>query len=157
MSAIDMNEYATLVGTEVGVSRWFEIDQTRIDKFADVTEDWQFIHLDSARAAKTAFGGTVAHGFLTLSMLTAMAYDGLPDIKNLVMGVNYGFDRIRFGSPVRSGSRVRASFRLMELSTLGEKEFMAKSEVVVELEGSDKPALVAEWLGIYSLAETVAC
>lgn len=156
MSAIEMNEYAALAGTEVGVSRWFVIDQTRIDKFADVTEDWQFIHVDPAKAARTAFGGTVAHGFLTLSMLVAMAYDGLPDINGRVMGVNYGFDKIRFVAPVRSGSRVRARFKLMEVTARSAREFMTRSEVVVEIEGSDKPALVAEWLGISYFAEAIA-
>ena len=155
MSAIDMNEYAALAGGEVGVSRWFEIDQTRIDQFADVTEDWQYIHVDPAKAAKTAFGGTVAHGFLTLSMLVAMAYDGLPDIRGRVMGVNYGFDKIRFVTPVRSGSRVRARFKLMEVTARGANEFMTRSEVIVEIEGSDKPALVAEWLGVSYFAESV--
>jgi len=111
MSSIDMKEYLTLTGKEVGVSRWFEIDQTRIDKFADVTEDWQFIHVDPQKAADTPFRGTVAHGFLTLSMLAAMAYDGLPAVEGRVMGVNYGFDKIRFVAPVRSGSRVRAKIQ----------------------------------------------
>lgn len=156
MLAIAMSEFAALVGTEVGVSRWFEINQSRIDKFADVTEDWQFIHVDPVSAGKTAFGGTVAHGFLTLSMLVAMAYDGLPDIKGRVMGVNYGFDKIRFVTPVRSGSRVRARFKLVEVTARGANEFMTRSEVVVEIEGADKPALVAEWLGVSYFAEPVA-
>lgn len=121
-----------------------------------MTEDWQFIHVDPASAAKTAFGGTVAHGFLTLSMLVAMAHDGLPDIEGRVMGVNYGFDKIRFVTPVPSGSRVRARFKLIEVTARGAKEFMTRSEVVVEIDGSDKPALVAEWLGVSYLAETVA-
>ncbi len=151
-----MNEYAALAGTEVGVSRWFEIDQSRIDSFAEVTEDWQFIHVDPAKAVETAFGGTVAHGFLTLSMLVAMAHDGLPDIKGRVMGVNYGFDKIRFVTPVRSGSRIRARFKLVEVTARGANEFMTRSEVVVEIEGANKPALVAEWLGVSYLAEPVA-
>src|SRR5882757_146716 len=148
MSSIDMKEYLTLTGKEVGVSRWFEIDQTRIDKFADVTEDWQFIHVDPQKAADTPFRGTVAHGFLTLSMLAAMAYDGLPAVEGRVMGVNYGFDKIRFVAPVRSGSRVRARFKLLEVIARNPKEFMTKSEVSVEIEGSEKPALIAEWLGV---------
>lgn len=156
MLAIDMKDYAALTGEEVGISRWFEIDQTRIDKFADVTEDWQFIHIDPEKAADTPFGCTVAHGFLTLSMLAAMAYDGLPAVKGRVMGVNYGFNKVRFVTPVRSGSRVRARFRLLEVTARNPKEFMTKSEVSVEIEGSDKPALVAEWLGVSYLAEPVA-
>jgi acyl dehydratase len=156
MSSIDMKEYLTLTGKEVGVSRWFEIDQTRIDKFADVTEDWQFIHVDPQKAADTPFRGTVAHGFLTLSMLAAMAYDGLPAVEGRVMGVNYGFDKIRFVAPVRSGSRVRARFKLLEVIARNPKEFMTKSEVSVEIEGSEKPALIAEWLGVSYFAEPVA-
>ncbi|WP_157863251.1 MaoC family dehydratase [Bradyrhizobium tropiciagri] len=156
MPGIDVKEYAALRGKEVGVSRWFEIDQSRIDKFADVTEDWQFIHIDPNKAAESPFGGTVAHGFLTLSMLAAMAYDGLPAIEGRVMGVNYGFDKIRFVTPVRSGSRVRARFKLLEVTPRGPKEIMTKSEVSVEIEGAEKPAIVAEWLGMYYFAEPVA-
>jgi acyl dehydratase len=155
MSAIDIKEYVALTGQEVGVSRWFEIDQSRIDTFADVTEDWQFIHIDTEKATKTPFGGTVAHGFLTLSMLAAMAYDALPAIKGRVMGVNYGFDKIRFVTPVRSGSRVRARFKLLEVTVRNPKEFMSRSEVVVEIAGADKPALVAEWLGVSYFAEPI--
>jgi acyl dehydratase len=155
MATIEFKEYAALAGKKVGVSRWFEIDQSRIDKFADVTEDWQYIHLDAEKAAATPFGGTVAHGFLTLSMLAAMAYDGLPSIEGRTMGVNYGFNKIRFVTPVRSGSRVRAKFTLIEITPRGSNEFMSRSEVIVEIEGSDKPALVAEWLGITFLAEPV--
>lgn len=153
MSAIDINEYASYVGKEIGVSRWFEIDQSRISKFADVTEDWQFIHIDPDKAATSPFGGTVAHGFLTLSMLAAMAYDGLPAVKGREMGVNYGFDKVRFVAPVRSGSRVRARFKLLEVAARNPKEFMTRSEVTVEIEGSHKPALVAEWLGISYFSE----
>jgi acyl dehydratase len=156
MSAIQFKDYASLAGKEIGVSRWFEIDQSRIDKFADLTEDWQFIHVDAEKAANTPFGGTVAHGFLTLSMLAAMAYDGLPAIQGRVMGVNYGFDKIRFVTPVRSGSRVRARFKLLEVTVRGPKEFMSRSEVAVEIEGSDRPALIAEWLGISYFAEPVS-
>lgn len=155
-SQISWGDYVALVGKEVGVSRWFELDQKRIDAFADITEDWQFIHVEPEKAAKTPFGGTVAHGFLTLSMLAAMAYDGLPQVRGRVMGVNYGFDKIRFVAPVRSGSRVRARFRLLEVTPRTPNEFMAKSEVFVEIEGSDKPALTAEWLGISYFAEPAA-
>lgn len=156
MTELTMKEYVAQAGKEVGVSRWFEIDQSRIDQFANVTEDWQFIHISPEKASKTPFGGTVAHGFLTLSMLAAMARDCLPSIKGRVMSVNYGFDKIRFISPVRSGSRVRARFRLVEVTERSPKEFMLKSEVAIEIEGVDKPALVAEWIGISHFAESVA-
>ena len=99
------------VGKEIGVSRWIAIDQSRIDAFGKLTEDLYFIHMDPERAKKeTPFGGAIAHGFLTLSMLSAMAYDALPDLEGRTMGMNYGFDKIRFLSPVPAGSRVRAHF-----------------------------------------------
>jgi acyl dehydratase len=149
VSEIDMNEYLAMIGKQVGVSRWFEIGQARIDKFAEVTEDWQLIHIDPAKAAETPFGGTIAHGFLTLSMLPAMAYDALPVVKGRVMAVNYGFDKVRFVAPVRSGSRVRAKFKLLDVTARNSQEFMTKSEATVEIEGAEKPALVAEWLGVH--------
>jgi len=145
---ISLEEYRALVGHELGVSRWFAIDQARIDAFADVTEDHQFIHIDPARAATTPFGGTVAHGFLSLSMLAAMAFDAQPGIAGRAMAVNYGFDRVRMLTPVRSGARVRGRFKLLEIIDRGPKELMTKSEATVEIEGSPKPALVAEWIGI---------
>lgn len=146
MTEISYKEYVAKKGEEVGVSKWFDITQDRIDQFADVTEDWQFIHIDPEKAAKTPFGGTVAHGFLTLSMLAAMTYDALPAVKGRIMGVNYGFDKIRFLTPVRSGGRVRARFKLLDVTLRNPKEYLSKSEVSVEIEGVDKPALIAEWL-----------
>ena len=104
-------ELAAMVGRDF-VSRWLTVDQARIDAFAKITEDEQFIHVDPERAAETAFGGTVAHGFLTLSLLSAMAYSALPRIEGAAHGVNYGFDRVRFVRPVPSGSRVRGHFTL---------------------------------------------
>jgi acyl dehydratase len=145
---ISLDAYRALLGQELGVSRWFTIDQARIDAFADVTEDHQFIHVDAARAAATPFGGTVAHGFLSLSMLAAMAFDAQPSIAGRAMAVNYGFDRVRMLTPVRSGARVRGRFVLREIVDRGPKEIMTKSEATVEIEGSPKPALVAEWIGI---------
>lgn len=145
---ISLDAYRALLGQELGVSRWFAIDQARIDAFADVTEDHQFIHVDPARAAATPFGGTVAHGFLSLSMLAAMAFDAQPGIAGRAMAVNYGFDRVRMLTPVRSGARVRGRFVLREIIDRGPKEIMTKSEATVEIEGSPKPALVAEWIGI---------
>lgn len=145
---ISLDAYRALLGQELGVSRWFAIDQARIDAFADVTEDHQFIHVDPGRAAATPFGGTVAHGFLSLSMLAAMAFDAQPSIAGRAMAVNYGFDRVRMLTPVRSGARVRGRFVLREIIDRGPKEIMTKSEATVEIEGSPKPALVAEWIGI---------
>lgn len=146
--ALSRADFTALVGKEIGTSRWFEMDQQRIDEFARNTEDNQFIHVDPERAAQTPFGGTVAHGFLTLSMLAAMAFDGQPQIEGQVMAVNYGFDRVRMITPVRSGSRIRAVFVLKEITERGPNEIMTRTEATVEIEGSTKPALVADWLGI---------
>ena len=126
------------------VSRWFAIDQARIDAFAAVCEDHQFIHVDPARAAETRFGGTIAHGFLTLSLLSAMAYDAIPATDAL--SVNYGFDRVRFVSPVPSGARVRGRFTVAQTEERAPGERTLHWDVAVEVEGAPRPALVARWL-----------
>lgn len=141
-----------LIGQEIGVSRWFEIDQARIGAFADATEDWQFIHVDPEAAAKTPFGGTIAHGFLTLSLASAMSYDAVAPLDGVVMGVNYGFDKLRFLAPVPAGSRVRGRFRLLSAEDKGGGRWLIKHELTVEIEGGDKPALIAEWLGMQIVA-----
>jgi acyl dehydratase len=138
-------ELAAMVGRSF-VSRWLAVDQERIDAFAKVTEDEQFIHVDPERAGATAFGGTVAHGFLTLSLLSAMAYSALPRIEGAVHGVNYGFDKVRFIHPVRSGSRVRGHFTLQAVTPRSAREWQLRYEVSVEIEGAQKPALAAVWL-----------
>ena len=137
--------FAAMIGTEIGVSDWFTISQAQIDAFADCTHDHQYIHVDPAAAAQSPFGGTIAHGFLTLSLLSAMAYQ-MPSIEGAVMGVNYGFNKIRFVSPVRSGARIRGRFTLAELTQIRPGEVQFIMNVTVEIEGQDKPALVAEWL-----------
>ncbi|RZJ03125.1 MAG: MaoC family dehydratase [Brevundimonas sp.] len=142
------SELQPLIGTEVGVSKWIEIDQARIDAFADVTEDHQFIHIDPEAAKQTPFGGTIAHGFLTLSLASAMSYDAVPKLDGVVMGVNYGFDKLRFLSPVKAGSRVRGRFKLLSAEDKGGGRWLIKHELTVEIEGGDKPALIAEWLGM---------
>jgi acyl dehydratase len=147
MPEITKDAFVAMLGTEAGVSRWFEIDQKRIDAFADATDDWQFIHVDPERAAETPFGTTIAHGFLTLGMLSAMYYDAIPDIVGTKMGVNYGFDRIRFLSPVPVGARVRARFVMVEVKELRPGELTSTMDVTVEIEGSDRPALKAVWIG----------
>ncbi len=134
------------------VSRWLTVDQERIDTFAKVTEDEQFIHVDPERARATAFGGTVAHGFLTLSLLSAMAYSALPRIEGAVHGVNYGFDRVRFLHPVRSGSRVRGHFTLIAATPRSEREWQLNYDVRVEMERAHKPALAAVWLTMQVMA-----
>ena len=142
------SDLAGLIGTEVGVSRWILIDQARIDAFAETTEDRQYIHIDPEAARATPFGGTIAHGFLTLSLLSAMTYDAVPPLKGVVMGVNYGFDKLRFLAPVPAGSNVRGRFKLLSAEDKGGGRWLLKHEVTVEIEGGDKPALVAEWLGM---------
>ncbi|MBS0296377.1 MAG: MaoC family dehydratase [Proteobacteria bacterium] len=135
-------------GQEIGVSGWIEIDQARINAFADATEDWQFIHVNPEAAAQTPFGGTIAHGFLTLSLLSKMSYEAAPVLKGVVMGVNYGFEKIRFLQPVRAGKRVRGRFKLLDASERDPGRWLIKYEVTVEIEGEAKPALIAEWLGM---------
>lgn len=140
-------EMAAMVGQEVGVSRWFEVTQQQIDAFAEVTGDHQWIHTDPARARNTPFGSTIAHGFLTLSLLSAMLQDGVPVMDGVTMGVNYGFDRVRFVSPVPVGARVRAHFTLKAFDEKGPDEVQTTLAVTVKLEGQDRPALIADWLG----------
>lgn len=136
-----------LVGQEVGVSRWIGVDQAMIDAFADLTDDHQFIHVDPARArAETPFGGTIAHGFLTLSLLPAMARSARPAIAGVRMGVNYGFERIRFLAPVPAGARLRGRFTLAELDERAPGEVTLAWDVTVEIEGGARPALAARWI-----------
>lgn len=149
---ITLEAYQAMVGKEIGVSSWHLIDQPRIDTYADVTEDHQFIHVDPERAKETAFGTTIAHGFLTMSMMSVMSYEVMPAIAGTTMGVNYGFDKLRFISPVRSGKRVRGRFVLAEAKLRKPSELQSRTNVTVEIEGEDKPALVAEWLGLIYFA-----
>ena len=134
------------VGEEVGVSPWIEVTQERIDTFAKAIDDFQWIHVDSARAKSSPFGGTIAHGFLTLSLLSHLSERtfGFTDRR---MGVNYGLNRVRFTAPLPSGSRVRARFTLQKFDRLADGGVQVTWHTVVEREGSDKPVLVAEWLG----------
>ena len=133
------------IGEHLGTSDWFLIDQDRIKHFADTTEDHQFIHVDPEAAKATPFGGTIAHGFLTLSMLAPMMGQGL-DKPEVTMTVNYGFNKVRFLSPVKSGSRLRGHFKLLELVEKKPGQWQQTLEVTVEIEGSEKPALLAEWI-----------
>ena len=144
IAAID--DIRSRVGEEVGISSWILVDQARIDAFADATEDRQFIHVDPDLAAKTPFGGTVAHGFLTLALLSRMAAEAmlLPD--TLKVAVNYGCERVRFLAPVRSGKRVRGRFTLEAVEDRGTGELLVRHQVAVEIEGEDRPALVGQWL-----------
>jgi acyl dehydratase len=149
---VSLETYQGMVGKEIGVSAWHLIDQQRINTYADVIEDHQFIHVDPERARETAFGTTIAHGFLTMSLLSIMSYQVMPVIEGTTMGVNYGFDKLRFISPVRSGKRVRGRFVLAEAKLRKPKELQSRTNVTVEIEGEDKPALVADWLGLIYFA-----
>ncbi|MBB4633588.1 MaoC family dehydratase [Sphingosinicella soli] len=145
---ISVQDYKAMVGKELGVSRWFEFDQKRIDAFAACTEDFQFIHIDPERAAATPFEGTIAHGFLTLSMLSAMAYELFPKLEGTTMGVNYGLNKVRFLAPVRAGKRIRGRMTLLDVLERHPGVLQSTYEVNVEIEGEDKPALLAEWVGL---------
>jgi acyl dehydratase len=141
------------VGKEVGVSQWFEVTQENVNLFADVTHDHQFIHIDPIKAAETPFGGTIAHGFLSLSMLSHFAADGCGVwMEGAVMGLNYGFDKVRFLNPVRVGSKIRGRASLISAEEKSPNKFLFNQEYTVEIEGVDKPALIAQWLSMVVVA-----
>ncbi len=148
MPIASLDEIRACIGREIGVSEWIDIDQQRIDAFADTTEDRQFIHVDPAAAAQTPFGGTIAHGFLSLSLLSRMAADVMQVPDTTMMAVNYGLDRVRFIAPVRSESRVRGRFVLDAVEDKGPSQLLLRHTVTVEIEHHDKPALTAQWLGL---------
>ena len=148
MPNASLDDIRARVGSEIGVSEWILVDQQRIDAFADTTEDRQFIHVDPEAAAQTPFGGTIAHGFLSLSLLSRMAADVMQVPDTTKMAVNYGLDRVRFIAPVRAGSRVRGRFTLDAVEDKAPGQLLLRHIVTVEIEGSDKPALTAQWLGL---------
>jgi acyl dehydratase len=148
MPVASIEEIRGRIGTEVGISSWIALDQARIAQFADATEDRQFIHVDPAAAAQTPFGGTIAHGFLTLSLLSRMGAEAMLIPEGMKMAVNYGLDRVRFLAPVRSGKRVRGRFTLDSVEEKGPGQFLMRHDVAVEIEGEDKPALSAVWLAL---------
>ncbi|MCO4315574.1 MaoC family dehydratase [Phyllobacterium sp. 21LDTY02-6] len=145
--AISLKQLKAAIGTEIGCSEWRVVTQQMIDQFADATDDHQFIHTDPERAAKeTPFGGTIAHGFLTLSLLSTLAYEALPMLEGATIGINYGFDKVRFMSPVHTGKRVRARFKLADADIRPSGRVLNNYEVTLEIENTLKPALVANWL-----------
>ncbi len=146
MQIVKVEDIASYVGKEVGVSDWIDIDQARISAFAEVTEDRQFIHVDPEAAKASPFGGTIAHGFLTLSMLSHLARGAVLVLDGVRMGVNYGFEKVRFVNPVKSGKRIRGRFTLISADSKLPGQWSFKYGVKVEIEGETKPALVAEWL-----------
>lgn len=146
--AITLDQVREAIGTEIGCSEWRVITQEMINQFADATDDHQFIHVDPVKSAETPFGGTIAHGFLTLSLLSTLAYEALPMIEGATMGINYGFDKVRFMTPVKSGARVRARFKLADADIRPSGRVVNHYDVTLEVEGSVKPALTATWLTI---------
>jgi acyl dehydratase len=152
LKTVTRSELTALVGSELGVSDWFLIDQARVDRFAEVTLDDQFLHVDPERAKATPFGGTIAHGFLTLSLLTPLCLPFIPELANRKLVVNYGFDKVRFAAPVRVGKRIRAVAKLGTVEERKPGNVIVRLDVTVEIEGEDKPALVAEWLSMHILA-----
>jgi acyl dehydratase len=151
MPLTTLTEIKSRIGDEVGVSSWITVGQGRIDAFAEATEDRQFIHIDPAAAATTPFGGTIAHGFLSLSLLSRMGVEAMLIPEGLKIAVNYGLDRVRFLAPVRSGSRVRGRFTLDSVEEKAPGQWLLRHTVTVEIEGEEKPALTAVWLNLMIL------
>ena len=145
---VKREELESFIGQETGVSDWFLVDQDLINKFADVTLDHQYIHIDAEAAAKTPFGTTIAHGFLTLSMLSHLAGSAIIGVEGVVMGINYGFDKVRFLSPVKVNSKIRARVKLAEVTEKPGDRILLKNSITVEIEGEKHPALIAEWLSM---------
>ena len=148
MEVVTVDQLGDLAGRELGVSNWITVGQERIDAFADITEDHQFIHVDKERAAAGPFGTTIAHGFLTLSLLTRMTQDVSVTVDGAALMLNYGFDKVRFLAPVPSGARVRTRVTVVDAAERKPGQVLIRYGLVVEIEDSDKPALSAEWLAM---------
>ncbi len=146
---VKVTDLPGLVGQDLEPSSWMEITQERVNQFADATNDHQFIHVDPEKAAQTPFGGPIAHGFLTLSLLSYLTAEKANFPEGLVMGINYGSDKVRFLQPVRVGSRIRALQQVLGVTEKSPGQFLIKTKVTIEIENSQKPALIAEWLGLF--------
>ena len=146
MLVLNRDNMKESIGADLGTTDWVLIDQARINAFADCTLDQQFIHVDPVKAAKTPFGGTIAHGFLSLSLLSHFAESIGCGVEDMVMGLNYGFDKVRFLAPVKVDSRVRAKSILLDASEKKSGQFLIKQQLTIEIEGEPTPALIAEWL-----------
>ena len=147
LTTIDVDQLESMQGIKLGTSPWIQLSQSMVNQFADITNDHQFIHIDPERAdTETNFGGTIAHGFLTLSQLTQMAESTLPVINGVRMSINYGFDRIRFITPVPSNARVRAHFTLELAEERTACEWTLQHNITVEIEHHERPALSALWI-----------
>lgn len=148
-SNISLEDFKNSAGSELGPSDWLLIDQERINRFADATEDYQFIHVDPEKAAETTFGSTIAHGFLSLSVLPHLLAQIMPIPDGLVMGINYGTDKVRFSQPVHVDSRVRARARIEKVNARSGGQYMVKTRVTLEIENRRRPAVVADILSMY--------
>ena len=147
MRSISADELPSMVGKEIGVSDWYEVTQDAVNQFADITLDHQFIHVDEEKASESPFGGTIAHGFLTLSMLSYFAESGAGlMLDGTKMGVNYGCDKLRVIHPVRVGKKIRSRSVLQSYEDKGDGQYLLHNQVTIEIEDVDKPALVAVWL-----------
>ena len=150
---VSTDQLVGYIGKEVGLTDWFEVDQERINNFAEATGDFQYIHVDEERAAETPFGATIAHGFLTLSLLSKLSsMSGGIKLENSVMGINYGLNKVRFLNPVKVNSKIRARFELISAEEKKPNHYLLMHNVTVEIAGEEKPALIAEWLGMTVLA-----
>ena len=145
---IPLERFKEMVGQENGVTEWVTIDQDRINRFADVTEDWQWIHVDEEKAKNGPFGKTIAHGFLTLSLLSKFSYEAKYAPEGNQDSVNYGLNKVRFLSPVPVGSRVRSRMVISSLEEKGPNQMLMTTTHTIEIEGQDRPACVAEGLGL---------
>ena len=143
---IKAEDLPSLVGKELEPSSWMEITQERVNQFADATNDHQFIHIDPDKAAQTPFGGPIAHGFLSLSLLSFLNEQNSVLPENLAMGINYGSDKVRYLMPVRVGKRIRSRQKVLEVTEKNPGQWLLKTAVTVEIEGEETPALVAEIL-----------
>ena len=149
---VKLDEISALAGRELEPSEWLEITQERVNQFADATNDFQFIHVDPEKAALTPFGGPIAHGFLSLSLLSYLNAQTAVFPENLVMGINYGSDKVRYLAPVRVGKRVRSRQKVLEVVEKSPGQWLMKTAVTVEIEGEETPALVAEILSLLVVA-----
>ncbi|HCE7954231.1 TPA: MaoC family dehydratase [Pseudomonas aeruginosa] len=145
---VSADELRQLIGKDLEPSPWVLLDQQRISDFADVTEDQQFIHVDPEKAKATPFGGTIAHGLLTLSMLPSLIEKTVPALEGMKASINYGYNKVRFLAPVRSGKRIRAKFVIADFSEAGPGRYQVLTTITVEIEGEEKPALIAEWISM---------
>ena len=150
---ISLREFAELTGTELRPSPWLEITQSRIDQFAEATNDHQFIHTDPERARQTTFGSTIAHGFLTLSLLSDLLGACWPVPEGLVMGLNYGSDKVRYLAPVKCGQRIRARGIITDVDEKRPGQWLVKTKVTIDIEGESAPALIAEILSMFVIEE----